>query len=191
MIKRHLYNEGEENSSDFLPPPPPPSAADESEVKSKKKFDDEYHHNMIESFEEVVAGRWFTVIGVIVFVLGLGFLIGFAFKNNWITEAQRIVFGIMVGLVMLGIAEKTFRKYFIFAQVIAGGGVSMFFLSIYYSYNIYHQIPHWVAFFSMMVIVAAGTAISIHHNAPRLIDLRAQLPPTRQTSRFLTFYPNP
>ena len=48
-----------------------------------------------------------TGIGVVAVVLGAGFFLKFAFENNLITETMRIVLGILLGVILLGVGELT------------------------------------------------------------------------------------
>lgn len=121
------------------------------------------------SFEERVGGRWFAKIGIFVTVLGVSFFLKYAFDNNWISETARVLLGVFAGIVLLGIGEKTIRKYFMYGQLLTGGGLATLYLSIYSAFNFYHLITHITAFGFMGMVTAIGIALSLRYNAPALI----------------------
>ncbi len=120
-------------------------------------------------WEEVVGGQLFLKIGIIAFVLGITFLLKYAFDNNWIGPTGRVLIGIFSGLALLGIGEKTIRKYFLYGQILSGGGLTLLYLSIYAALNFYHLVSPSVAFIGMALITIVGIALSLRYNAPSLI----------------------
>lgn len=146
----------EQKIDETLYPPPPPPLPD-------KQFEKEKEKEKV-GLEEKIGGKWFAKIGVLALVLGVSFLLKYAFDNNWIGETGRVVMGIMAGLALLAVAEKTIRKYSHYGQMLAGGGIVMLYLSIFAAFNFYHLIPQMVAFLLMSVITAVGIALSLRYD---------------------------
>lgn len=122
-----------------------------------------------ESLEERIGGKWFLKIGIVAIVLGLSFFLKYAYDNDWIGPAGRVAIGIICGLVLLALGEKTIRKYKLYGQVMSGGGIVALYLSIYAALNFYSLINHSAAFLFMAAITALGVALSVRYNAPPLI----------------------
>lgn len=121
------------------------------------------------NLEENIGGKWFARIGITALVLGVSFLLKYAFDNNWIGETGRVIIGIIIGLVLLGLGEKYIRKYFGYGQIITGGGIAVLYLSIFAAFNFYHLLGQFPAFFMMILITAVGIILSLRYNAVSLI----------------------
>jgi uncharacterized membrane protein len=121
------------------------------------------------SLEERIGGKWFAKIGIVVMILGMSFFLKYAFDNEWIGETGRIILGVIVGLSLLAFGEKTIRKYFMYGQIVSGGGLAIIYLSIFASYNFYHLVGQSTAFLFMGFVTMIGIALSLRYNAPSLI----------------------
>lgn len=142
---------------------------DKSIEKNKKK---EVEKETL-SLEEIIGGKWFLKIGVVVIVIGMAFFFKYAFENySWITDTVKIAMGLLAGLVMLGIGEMTIRKYSLYGQIVSGGGLVMLYLSFYAAQNFYHlgffNNPFMTAF-CMGIVTAIGIVLSIRYDAPSMI----------------------
>lgn len=121
------------------------------------------------SLEEKIGANWFAKIGMIATVLGISFFLKYAFDNDWIGETGRVVLGIIAGLSLLAFGEKTIRKYFLYGQIISGGGLAVLYLSNFAAFNFYHLIPQLPAFLFMGLISLIGIALSLRYDAPSLV----------------------
>ena len=122
-----------------------------------------------QSLEERIGAKWFLKIGVIVLVLGFSFFLKYAFDNDWIGPTGRVVIGILSGLVLLGLGEKTIRKYGLYGQILSGGGIVVLYMSVFAALNFYGLISYWTAFSFMAMVTVIGVALSVRYNAPSLI----------------------
>lgn len=121
------------------------------------------------SLEQNIGGKLFAKIGIAALVIGVAFFIKYAFDNNWINETGRVVIGIIVGIVLLFLGNKTSKKYFTYSQILSGGGISILYLSIFATFNFYHLISQPIAFFIMALITAMGIAMSFYYDSVFLI----------------------
>lgn len=172
------------------PPPPPPYQSEWQKYKDRfadckadaKAFADDSSPEKPElsphreakdkdyaNLEEKIGGKWFAKIGIAVLVLGVSFFLKYAFDENWIGETGRIVIGIITGLVLLAIGEKTIRKYFLYGQIISGGGIAVLYLSIFAALNFYHLISDLSAGLFMVLITAASILLSLRYDAYSLV----------------------
>ena len=150
-----------------LAPPPPPTATVQEQTQAI--FPAEGPAKSQDSLEENIGGKWFARIGITALVLGVSFFLKYAFDNDWIGETGRIIIGIIIGLALLGVGEKTIRKYFVYGQIISGGGIAVLYLSIFSAFNFYHLIGSYTAFFIMLIITGIGIALSLRYDALALM----------------------
>jgi len=92
-----------------------------------------------ESNIEVNIGiRWFSWIGVVTLVIGIGFFIKYAIDNNLVSHLVRIVIGAGFGVLLAAVGAYTSRleKYRHWGQALIGGGLAIVYFVIYASYHI-------------------------------------------------------
>ncbi|PJB20710.1 hypothetical protein CO115_00800 [Candidatus Falkowbacteria bacterium CG_4_9_14_3_um_filter_36_9] len=173
IIKNDADNKGksvQQKETFRAVPPSPPLSAPEASFKNSifKKLSNKGEGDNI-GLEEKIGGKWFAKIGIAAIVIGVSFFLKYAFDNNWIGETGRVIIGIIAGLGLLFLGEKTIRKYATYGQIISGGGIAVLYLSIFAAYNFYHLIPQLLSFFVMAVITAIGFLLSLRYNAVSLM----------------------
>ena len=108
-------------------------------------------------WEHVLGRNWFAIIGVVSLVLGIGFFLKLAFDNDWIGDTGRVVVGILLGMVLLGVGEFTQRRFPLWSQPVTAGGAAILYLSIYAAFGLYALIrPDVALLFLGLVITTAG-----------------------------------
>jgi len=113
-----------------------------------------------EEWEALIGGKLLNRIGAFALILGVGFFLKYAFDNNLISETLRVAIGFITGaLLLLGGARFHKKGLAIFAQGLIGAGISIFYLSVYASFNFYHLVSQPVAF----VLMALVTAFTFFH----------------------------
>ncbi|MFA5961986.1 MAG: DUF2339 domain-containing protein [Parcubacteria group bacterium] len=161
----------------YAPPPPPPVSAPGSPESNYPGIDFSGSAQPTQqpvameksSMEENIGGTWFARIGMAALVLGASFFLKYAFDNNWIGEVGRVMIGIIVGIILLGLGEKFIRKYFVYGQLLSGGGLAVLYLSIFAAFDFYSLIGQIPAFLMMMLITTVGIILSIRYDAISLI----------------------
>lgn len=73
------------------------------------------------NYEKFIGENLFGKIGILIFVIGVGFFVKYAIDKNWINETFRTVLGFLTGAVLLAVAERLQKKYRTFSSLLAGG----------------------------------------------------------------------
>ena len=119
-----------------------------------------------EHLEAQIGGTWLNRIGVVAFVLGMGFFLKYAFENNWIGPAGRVAIGLLIGIILLTGGELAQKKqYEKFAQGITGGGIAVLYLSIFAAFQFYELIPQLPAFALMILVTATAVLLAVRYSA--------------------------
>ena len=109
-------------------------------------------------WEIILGGNWLARVGVLAVVIGVGFFLKLAFDNNWIGEAGRVALGVIGGLALVGAGEYWSKRYAVYSQALAGGGVAILYLSIFAAFAFYGFIGTYPAV-GLLLLVSVGAAV--------------------------------
>ena len=117
---------------------------------------------------EESSGRVLGGIGIAAVVIGIGFFLKYAFDNDWIGPAGRVMLGIIAGLVLLAVGQGLRKKYVSYSDFLFGGGLAVLYLSIFSANSFFHLITPFAAGVFMFFVTALGFVISIVNATPIL-----------------------
>ncbi|MCU0652701.1 MAG: DUF2339 domain-containing protein [Candidatus Pacebacteria bacterium] len=121
-----------------------------------------------EDLEFKIGSKIFTAVGVIAVLFAIGFFLRYAFDSGLINETGRVVLGVFAGLALLAVGELTCKKFPSYGQVLTGGGLGILYLSFFAAFSLYEKMTAPVAFFAMILVTAAGIALSLRQNSMAL-----------------------
>ncbi len=116
-----------------------------------------------------IEDNFLTIIGVVTFVLGIGYFVKYAIDKNWISETFRVFIGIMVGIILLGIAHRFKKQYRIFSSILVSGGISIFYVSITLAFQEYHLMGQQASFGMLTLITVLAIAMSLWYDRQELM----------------------
>ena len=153
--------------------PPVPSAVTEREATPLPSEEVPPHRGRPakvseREWEQILGGSWLARIGVLALIIGVGFFLKFAFDNEWIGPTGRVILGIIVGLVMLGLGYYWQKRYPIMTRVLSGGGIAVLYLSIFASFAIYDLIHIFVAVAFLLLVSVASAILALRYNSMAL-----------------------
>ncbi len=119
--------------------------------------------------ESLIAGHWLNRIGIITLLLAGSFFLKFAFDNDWIGPAGRVVIGLLSGSALIVFSQTLLKRgYSYFSDGIAGLGAGVLYLSLYASHQLYHLVPSWAAFGGMVITTAALMGLALGRDSQRI-----------------------
>jgi uncharacterized membrane protein len=136
----------------------PPIQTPQAPVPPKKKTD----------FEQFIGEKLISIVGITILVLGIFFSVKWAIDRHLISDAGKIMIGIVSGTILLGVAHKLAKNYRAFSSILAGGGIAVLYFSIYEAYQAYHLIPQTAAFGIMVFITLITVILSIIYDKKEL-----------------------
>lgn len=146
-IAIHTDNRFETTPNRSYTPPPP-----------KKKTD----------FEQFIGEKLISIVGITILVLGIFFSVKWAIDRHLISDAGKIMIGIVSGTILLGFAHKLVKNYRAFSSILAGGGIAVLYFSIYEAYQAYQLIPQAAAFAIMVFITLITVILSVIYDKKEL-----------------------
>lgn len=122
-----------------------------------------------ESKWELKMGAWvYTAIGSIALLLGLGFLLRFAIENNLISPAVRILLGVSLGAVLIGLGYWLETRMRQFAHILIGTGLGAWYLSLYAGSAVYGLVPDTIGFLLLCTVTCSGILLALRLNTQSL-----------------------
>ena len=123
-------------------------------------------------WEAMIGGSWLAKIGIFALVLGVLYFLKYAFDNEWIGNAGRVLIGAVSGVALLYGGERfEGRGYRLYGQTLAGGGIAILYLSTYAAFHFYSLIGQVPAILLMALVTAVCCALSYRYDSPTLATL--------------------
>ena len=119
------------------------------------------------NYEKFIGENLFGKIGILVFVIGVGFFVKYAIDKDWINETLRTVLGFLTGSALLVVAERL-QKNRTFSSLLAGGAFAVFYLTVAIAFHFYHLFPQTVAFTILIAITLFMSILSILYDRREL-----------------------
>lgn len=114
--------------------------------------------------EKFIGENLLSKLAIVLMIIGVGIGAKYAIDRGWITPVMRIVFGYLIGAVLLGLSFKLKKKYLSFSAVLLGGGMAIMYFITYFAYGLYELIPQSVAFGLMMMFTVFTVAMALVYN---------------------------
>lgn len=120
------------------------------------------------NYEKFIGENLFGKIGILIFVVGVGFFVKYAIDNEWINETMRTILGFLTGAVLLAVAGRLHKKYRTFSSLLAGGAFAVFYLTVAIAFHYYHLFSQTVAFLILVCVTLLMSLLSVIYNRREL-----------------------
>ncbi|MGB9404086.1 MAG: DUF2339 domain-containing protein, partial [Candidatus Acidiferrales bacterium] len=92
--------------------------------------------------EKQIGQFWLNRIGIVALLFGVSYFLKYAFENNWIGPAGRVVIGLLAGIALIVWSERfRSRGRAAFSYSLKAAGIGTLYLSLWGSFQVYHLIP--------------------------------------------------
>ncbi len=109
--------------------------------------------------------------GIALVLFAVGFFFKYAIDEGWLTPAVRVVLGLLLGFVLVGLGFYARSRRPGFGQVLQGGGVATFYITLFASSQVLTVVPYGMAFAGMVLVTAFALALGLYHGDPPLAVL--------------------
>src|SRR5207237_82012 len=122
--------------------------------------------NAKRELESEIGGHWLNRVGILAVLIGVSYFLKYAFENQWVGPAGRVVIGLLSGLAIILWSEHIRRTgYGVFSYSLKAIGIGILYLSLWASSQVYQLVPNSMAFFAMTAITAATIAMALWQDA--------------------------
>lgn len=135
----------------------------EENIPSKPEF----------NFDDMFIGNILNRVGVVALILGVGFLLNYAFENHWVSPIVQVLIILAIGACFIYKADDFNKeeKYKIFSQGLAGAGISILYLGLYSASNLFGIIPEWLSFGGMTGVTVLAFGKSLRYDSAAVAAL--------------------
>ncbi len=118
------------------------------------------------SLEMQIGTRWIIWVGAVIFLGGVALALKYTYDNNLIGPSGRIVIGALTGIVALFVGEHYERRKLVIPfQTFTGGGLAIFYLCIFFAFQVYHLAGAGIAMSLAVLVTLLAISLSVIHNA--------------------------
>jgi len=115
--------------------------------------------------ESRIGGHWLNRVGIVAVLIGVSYFLKYAFDNEWVGPAGRVVIGFIAGVALVFWSEHVRRSgYGAFSHSLKATGIGILYLSLWACSQLYQLIPITLAFLAMMSVTAATIALALWQN---------------------------
>jgi uncharacterized membrane protein len=107
-------------------------------------------------------------VGIIVLFFGVAFLLKFAAENNMLPIELRLGGAALGAIGLIGLGWHLRRRRLTYALLIQGGGIGIFYLTVYAAAKLYHLIPPGMAFVLMSAVVVLSGVLAVLQDSRNL-----------------------
>src|SRR5205807_4174179 len=116
--------------------------------------------------ESRIGSHWLNRIGITAVLIGVSYFLKYAFENNWIGPAGRVLIGLAAGVAVIIWSERfRHRGYQIFSYSLKALGIGILYLSLWAAFQVYSLVAAGVAFVAMLLVTSATAAMALLQDA--------------------------
>lgn len=141
-------------TGDGTPPPPPPFRAPAPAGPPHQ------------SLEMLMGTRWLNWAGAVMLMIGVAFLLKYAYDNSVIGPLGRLAIGTVMGMAALVLGETTRRRAMpVVFHALTGLGLAIFYVCAFFAHLVYALVPAQTAFAAAAGVTVLAVAMAVGHNA--------------------------
>ncbi len=116
-------------------------------------------------FEWNIGAYILQIIGVVVFLFGMGFLLKYSIELGWLGPVVRVVLGLVAATSLFGVSHYLRKEYHLWSMAGSAGAVVLYYLSVSAAYSLYLLIPLYIAFLGFICITLLSVYFAIIYNS--------------------------
>jgi len=107
---------------------------------------------------------WIGKVGIGLLLFGLVILFKYAIDQGWLTPTVRILFGLVLGALLLLFSAWLYKKRRPFSLLLFGGGIVAFYVTGFAAFQVFELVSYPVALIYMVAVTALSFAVSVRQS---------------------------
>jgi hypothetical protein len=147
-----------QNKVEPVPPtvPKPKPVPPEPKKPPKKSF--ELPENMRKS------EYWLNKIGIGLILFAVVFLFKYSVDQGWLTPPIRIIFGLLLGCILLFLGFRIYPRKKHFSQVLTGGAIATYYITGFAAFQMFSLVSYPVALAFMIAVTVLAFFVSLRQD---------------------------
>jgi uncharacterized membrane protein len=116
-------------------------------------------------FEMNIGNYVLQVVGVILFLLGMGFFLKYSIEQEWLTPTMRFILGLCTATAAIGFGEYLKHYYKQWSLGCIAGGIVLYYLSFYAAFSMYGIFSIYQVFSSFIVTTIFAGLLALWHDS--------------------------
>ncbi len=104
---------------------------------------------------------WIGKVGIALLLFGLVFLFKYAVDQGWLTPLVRVLFGLVLGGVLLVFSARLYGKRRPFSLLLFGGGIVAFYVTGFAAFQVFELVSYPAALVFMIAVTVLSFAVSV------------------------------
>jgi len=163
VVERRVFAEPKEIKPEKKEPEKPEYIEEVTRPEKKPKEEKVGKAFDFKKLELNIGKYLFQIIGVAIFVVGMGFLFKYSIEKGWMSPLVRIITGFVTATVLIVGGEISRKRQWTLAFI--AGGVALYYISLYAATNIYGLIPFGFSFLISIAITALAFILGFLHDS--------------------------
>jgi len=148
-----------------IPPTSPPKMKQEIPPSQPPK-------SPSQSLEMKLGTKWLNWVGIVMLLVGIGFFLKYAYDNAWIGPKGRLAIGVILGVIAIGLGERFRRRNWpVLFQVLSGGGLAIFYLCVFFSFQVYGLSNQTLSMVLAILVTALAVVMAVGYDALPIVIL--------------------
>jgi len=119
-------------------------------------------HSLFDTFLRFFTdGNVVVRVGIVVLFFGVAFLVKYAAEHSMFPIELRLAGAAFGALLLIGAGWRLRQRRTVYALLLQGGGIGIFYITVFGAAKLYHLLPMGMAFGLMVAIVALSSALAL------------------------------
>ncbi len=114
------------------------------------------------SLEEALGPRLALWVGAVALAFAAAFLVHYSWKMGWFTPTLRVLSGLVMGIVLLGLGVRLKKRTERIAAALTAAGVADIYICLWAAASVWNLIPAWLGFAFLAAATAGAILLSLH-----------------------------
>ncbi len=110
--------------------------------------------------------NWLSKVGIALLLFGLAFLFKYSIDQGWLTPTVRLLFGLGLGLGLIGFSSRLYKGRRYLSLVLFGGGIASFFVTGFAAVQVFSLVSITTGYLFLIGVTIGAFFFSLKQDEP-------------------------